>query len=220
MVRQRQPALEEGRSPSEGVTRLGSGSNTLNTLNSIDNFAPRVGAAYQLTQQPGRETVARGGFGLFYDLGHDTAAAAFGNVFPFVAIKSLAGAKFFPGRNAARDLSYIQIWGAKPFADGLPKWVERVPSFNLHRVRTPLMIEAIGSPLFEWEWYAGLRRLGKPVEMRFIPGGSHELFKPPDQYFSQQGNVDWFAFWLKGAEDADPAKAEQYTRWRELRSRR
>jgi hypothetical protein len=29
---------------------------------------------------------------------------------------------------------------------------------------------------------------------------------------SQQGIVDWFAFWLKGEEDSDPAKAEQYAR--------
>jgi hypothetical protein len=34
---------------------------------------------------------------------------------------------------------------------------------------------------------------------------------------SQQGNVDWFCFWLKGEEDPGPAKAEQYERWRELR---
>ena len=33
------------------------------------NFAPRVGVAYQLSQTPGRETVLRGAFGLFYDLG-------------------------------------------------------------------------------------------------------------------------------------------------------
>lgn len=33
-----------------------------------NNFAPRVGVAYQLSQQPGRETVVRGGFGVFYDL--------------------------------------------------------------------------------------------------------------------------------------------------------
>lgn len=33
------------------------------------NFAPRVGAAFQLFQHPGKETVIRGGFGLFYDLG-------------------------------------------------------------------------------------------------------------------------------------------------------
>lgn len=33
------------------------------------NFAPRAGAAYQLFRTPGRETVVRGGFGVFYDLG-------------------------------------------------------------------------------------------------------------------------------------------------------
>jgi hypothetical protein len=34
---------------------------------------------------------------------------------------------------------------------------------------------------------------------------------------SQGGSVDWFRFWLKGEEDPDPAKAEQYKRWRGLR---
>ena len=34
----------------------------------------------------------------------------------------------------------------------------------------------------------------------------------------QQTNVDWFVFWLKGEEDPDPAKAETYARWRELRA--
>jgi hypothetical protein len=30
-------------------------------------------------------------------------------------------------------------------------------------------------------------------------------------------NVDWFTFWLKDYEDPDPAKTQQYERWRELR---
>jgi len=34
---------------------------------------------------------------------------------------------------------------------------------------------------------------------------------------SQGGSVDWFRFWLQDYEDPDPAKAEQYARWRELR---
>jgi hypothetical protein len=36
---------------------------------SYRNFAPRLGAAYQLRKRPGRETVIRGGFGTYYDLG-------------------------------------------------------------------------------------------------------------------------------------------------------
>jgi Carboxypeptidase regulatory-like domain len=47
-----------------------------------NNFAPRIGMAYQLRQQPGRETVIRGGFGVFYDTGNDFSAFQFA-VFPF-----------------------------------------------------------------------------------------------------------------------------------------
>ncbi|HKZ02792.1 MAG TPA: TonB-dependent receptor, partial [Pyrinomonadaceae bacterium] len=38
-------------------------------------FAPRLGAAYQLRTKPGSETVLRGGFGVYYDLGSGTASA-------------------------------------------------------------------------------------------------------------------------------------------------
>lgn len=55
-----------------------------------NNFAPRVGIAYQLGQKAGWETVVRGGFGVFYDLGGGSAAGgAFSQVFPFIARKSL-----------------------------------------------------------------------------------------------------------------------------------
>jgi hypothetical protein len=54
--------------------------------------------------------------------------------------------------------------------------------------------------------------------MIYIPEGTHILEKPWERTTSQQGNVDWFCFWIKGEEDPDPAKAEQYKRWRELRS--
>jgi hypothetical protein len=50
---------------------------------SYGDFAPRAGAAYQLSQ--GRGTVLRGGVGLFYDLGTGQAAQAFGSVFPYAS---------------------------------------------------------------------------------------------------------------------------------------
>jgi len=31
-------------------------------------------------------------------------------------------------------------------------------------------------------------------------------------------NLDWFRFWLQDVEDPDPKKAEQYERWRQLRT--
>ena len=63
------------------------------------------------------------------------------------------------------------------------------------------------------EVITGLSRLNKPVELLYIPGGVHVLEKPWDRIASQQGDVDWFCFWLNGEEDPDPAKAEQYARW-------
>lgn len=40
-------------------------------------FAPRVGVAYQLRQSPGHETVVRGGFGVFHDVGNSTGLSSF-----------------------------------------------------------------------------------------------------------------------------------------------
>jgi hypothetical protein len=56
-----------------------------------NNFAPRLGAAFQLRQKQGWETVLRGGVGVFYDLGTSEAAEGFGG-FPYVASKSVFGA--------------------------------------------------------------------------------------------------------------------------------
>lgn len=58
-----------------------------------DNFAPRFGVAYQLTQQAGREIVIRGGFGVFYDTGNNQGSTAFGR-FPFTASRVAAGLAF------------------------------------------------------------------------------------------------------------------------------
>lgn len=59
-----------------------------------DNFAPRLGVAYQLSSTPGREMVVRTGLGLFFDLGNGQAAQGFGNVFPYIAVKRFTSVAF------------------------------------------------------------------------------------------------------------------------------
>ena len=54
--------------------------------------------------------------------------------------------------------------------------------------------------------------------MFHLPGVAHNLKAPFAVYASQQGNVDWFDFWLNDREDEDSQKADQYARWRELRN--
>jgi dipeptidyl aminopeptidase/acylaminoacyl peptidase len=119
--------------------------------------------------------------------------------------------------------SFEQVYGGPPYGKSMSRWLKQSPPFLMDRIETPLRIQANEGPLSvlgNWHWYSGLSRLGKPVEMIYIPEGTHVLEKPWDRMTSQQGNVDWFCFWLKGEEDHDPAKVEQYKRWRELRKLR
>jgi dipeptidyl aminopeptidase/acylaminoacyl peptidase len=111
--------------------------------------------------------------------------------------------------------------GAPPFGEGLQQWFKRSPGFNLDRVTAPLLVTA-ESPeniLYMWEVYAGLHFLKKPVELVMLNIDEHVFSNPLVRLASQGGTVDWFRFWLKGEEDPDPAKAEQYRRWRSLRNR-
>ncbi len=111
--------------------------------------------------------------------------------------------------------------GGPPWGKGLASWMERAPTFNLDKVAAPLLISAFErwSLLSQYEPYAVLSRLGKPVEMLWLQreNATHVLKRPYHRYLSQESAVDWFDFWLNGHEDSDPAKAGQYVRWRELR---
>ena len=88
------------------VTGLVEGNNSLTNValsptrqrfyeTTYNNFAPRVGAAYQLFNRPGRETVVRGGFGVFYDLGYGFTGSAFSTgLFPFASTLNLSDVTF------------------------------------------------------------------------------------------------------------------------------
>jgi dipeptidyl aminopeptidase/acylaminoacyl peptidase len=135
------------------------------------------------------------------------------------------------------DISYMQycLWGtsnpalagefekfigSKPLGKGLSLWVEKAPGFHLDRVETPLRIEAMqpASILGEWELYSSLERQGKPVDLIYFPKGDHVHQRPLERLASQQGDVDWFRFWLQGYEDPAPSKKEQYLRWEAMRT--
>jgi dipeptidyl aminopeptidase/acylaminoacyl peptidase len=115
-----------------------------------------------------------------------------------------------------------EIMGAPPFGEGLTMWLKRSPAFRMDRVETPLQVVAIDnhrSLMLMWEQYAALRYLRKPVDLIIIPDSEHVMTNPGERMISQGGTLDWFRFWLKGEEDSSPDKAQQYTRWRELRHR-
>jgi fermentation-respiration switch protein FrsA (DUF1100 family) len=115
----------------------------------------------------------------------------------------------------------VGVNGGLPSGSSLALWLKNAPGFNLDKVTAPIRIEeyASGSLLGGWEWFSGLSFREKPVELIWIPFGTHLLVKPWERLVSQQGNVDWFDYWLQGRSDPDPAKREQYQRWEILRAR-
>ena len=120
--------------------------------------------------------------------------------------------------NVGIQEQYRRINGVSPFGNGLERWLQVAPNFQLAKVKTPLRIEAIrpASLLSEWELYSSLSQQKKPVDLIYLPDGQHILQKPGDRMVSQQGNVDWFRFWLLGEEDPEPQDRDEYRRWRSL----
>jgi len=115
-------------------------------------------------------------------------------------------------------------YGGPPWNGNWDRWMKKSISFNYDKIHTPLRLESDGNGpsegaevLYEWENYVALKRLHKPVELIYVTHGAHPVVKPWDRLTSQQGNVDWMLFWLKGEEDPDTAKSEQYERWHELK---
>src|SRR5437867_2796132 len=80
--------------------------------------------------------------------------------------------------------------GAAPLGEGLRKWIERSPGFNLDKITTPLLVNAEGrgiNLLEMWEPYAGLHYLHKPVELVILNTDEHVLTNPAVRLASQGG---------------------------------
>ncbi|PYX63235.1 MAG: hypothetical protein DMG78_32000 [Acidobacteria bacterium] len=118
-----------------------------------------------------------------------------------------------------RGIDDVAANGGLPFGSSLSSWMNNSPGFNLDRVNAAVRLEYYGRGGFlaGWQSFSGLTLLKKPVDFVWLPYGMHLLVKPWERLVSQQGNVDWFNFWLNGVDDPDPLKAAEYERWRKLR---
>ena len=114
----------------------------------------------------------------------------------------------------------VMVNGGPPFGTSFAKWVEHSPSFRIDRVHSPIRIECHDwGIVWCWEWYSLLTHMGRPVELIYLPDAVHILVKPWERLTSQQGDVDWFCFWLKGEDDKDSTKRDQYERWMDMRDK-
>ena len=116
--------------------------------------------------------------------------------------------------------------GGMPYGPSLATWLENAPTFNLDRVRAPLLISNAANAVSDWDWYAGLRRLARPVDLWWSADGTHDVYVVPQRIAYNQLLIDWFCFWLHDEERAVVSSyggetketlTARYSRWRELR---
>ncbi len=89
---------------------------------------------------------------------------------------------------------------------------------NADRISAPLLILVNQSEMLDAaQSIVALQEAGKPVEAHVYPDAFHIKNAPSQLRCSMERSVDWFNFWLRGAEDDVAAKADQYQRWRILR---
>ena len=114
---------------------------------------------------------------------------------------------------------YFSMYGlGPPEGESAAKWQRVSASLNAHRILSPLLINAADSEFnLDMQLIITLRQSKKPVEMFIYANELHEKDQPKHRYEIYERNVDWLNFWLMDKEDRDPAKTEQYNRWRDLR---
>lgn len=127
------------------------------------------------------------------------------------------GQYWFSGSHSLREV-HEHVLAGPPYGTTLKNWIKFSPALNAHRVRAPVLMEfASYGALFGLEMFTALRRHDVPVEMIVYPNEGHIFTDPEHRLRSMQRNLDWFRFWLLGAEDADSSRREQYARWRRMR---
>lgn len=110
--------------------------------------------------------------------------------------------------------------GGPPYGPTLGNWAMFSPAQNADQVRVPVLMEASAEEgPAGLEMYSALRYYGVPVDFVIYPDEGHVFTQPVHRLASMQRNLDWFSFWLRGKEDTDPLKREQYARWRAMRER-
>jgi dipeptidyl aminopeptidase/acylaminoacyl peptidase len=141
--------------------------------------------------------------------------------------------EYWLAHSTAAFQSFDAMYAGPPYGPTLKNWLDYSTSFNLDKIHTPILMEKMGygtpyanqfappiSLVVEYEMFAGLSRLGNPVELYYYPNEEHQPDRPLARLATLQRNVDWYRFWLQGYERPSPGDPDQYKRWEHLRDLR
>lgn len=124
-----------------------------------------------------------------------------------------------PGRDNHQTLK--RVWGLGAPDETPTAWKTYSAALNTDRFKAPLLMQLPEQEYrFTPELFARLAASTTPVELYVFAGEPHIKVRPRHRLAVYDRNIDWFRFWLQGYEDPDPAKHDQYARWRAMALRR
>ena len=109
-------------------------------------------------------------------------------------------------------------WGLGAPDETPDRWREISPMYQLDRIKAPILFQM---PEQEYLYSLGLTLplvRSSRADLYVFPDETHQKFQPKHKLAAYERNLDWFRFWLQDYEDANPAKARQYTYWRRMRT--
>ncbi len=111
-----------------------------------------------------------------------------------------------------------KVWGLGDPDLTPAAWRQVSPAMKIETIHTPILMQMVEQEFrYQMELYSKLSNTAVPVELDVFPDEPHIKTEPVHRLAVYQRNLDWFRFWLKGEIDPDPAKADQYRRWRSQR---
>lgn len=126
-------------------------------------------------------------------------------------------ANALPGRGFAAMLK--EYWKIGDPDSDPAGWRRLSAVYDVGSIDTPLLMQLPESEArYMLELHTKLKLAGKPAELFAFADEPHIKKQPAHKRAVYERNLDWYRFWLKGEEDADPAKADQYRRWRDYRA--
>lgn len=115
----------------------------------------------------------------------------------------------------------VNVLGFPPLTRPDPKyWAPFSLLVSGKETSTPLLMHlADREAASAFETFQALREYRKPVDAFIYPDEYHNKWHPRAKLAVSDRTIDWFAFWLQGRVDPDPAKAAQFAHWSQLRER-
>jgi len=111
-----------------------------------------------------------------------------------------------------------EFWQLGALDETPERWQLLSPAAYLDKIKTPILMQMPEQEYVMALDYAVPLIQGHRADLYVFPNEPHQKFQPRHKLAAYERNVDWFRFWLQGYEDSDPAKRDEYKRWRAMKA--